>query len=393
MPRHKVQMGLIGEAAARARAFKGRKKGLKKKASELAILCGVDLALIVGAVSGDGGAPDEWEFGSAGVIDRYRRLPADKRAKHTHLGYLGVELGKEKRRLADERPEGPKALASPGKAALKGMDLEELLASIDAALLATARRRKALGVPDEDDTVVDAVPLGEAGVPFAGDGIDNDMEAWIDELTWHGDEPHPLNATMAQPAYGVHYINAGSMDMIGNQCLQKMGGNGESDHYGQQSWASYQQHNTVSYPGYGFQYTDSSSSYSDMDGCPQMPAPSNANVYDGCWFNQAMSGTDESPRDAIVPVDRYHHPSLDITGNHVYIPPEHSSMGMAAGDCFTHASSISLDGSFMSESSRHEYGNQCLADYFQCPDASQQFGEEPLHYLSDVAEGLRLWEN
>ena len=48
---------------------------------------------------------------------------------------------------------------------------------------------------------------------------------------------------------------------------------------------------------------------------------------------------------------------------------------------------IGLDGGFM-DASGHGYGTQCLADYFQWPDATQQYGDEPLHYLSDVADGV-----
>ncbi|KAK8454328.1 hypothetical protein SEVIR_5G430700v4 [Setaria viridis] len=419
MPRRKIQMGLIGKAGSLTRTFNGRKEGLKKKARELAILCDVDVALVCAGPRG--GAPaDVWEFG-AGVIDRYRRLPADKRAKHTHLGYLNIELGKEKARLAKERQEGPKELASPSAAVLKGVNLEELLGSIDAALLATAKRRKALGMPDDGIAgggqlrQAAVVPL-EQGVRLAGDADLDDMEAWVDELTWHGVEPHPLNASMtmqpasggvqyingveprplnasmAQPASGAQYINSGSMCMAGNQYLQQVGGNGENAHGQLLPWDAYQLHNTASCPDHGFfQYTGSNCSYSDMSGCPQMPVPSNANAYNG-WFDQAMWGADESSCDAAVPVEYHHQPSLHITGNPAYMPPEHSSMGTGGGDCFTGVSPIGLDGSFM-DASGHGYGTQCLADNFQCPDATQQFGVEPLHYLSDVAEGISYYDD
>ena len=118
---------------------------MKKKAHELSALCDVDVMVV--CADPESGAPDVWDFGKAGVIGRHRRLPANKRAKHTHLNYLNVELGKQKAKLAKKRQEGPKKMASPGEALLKGMNLEELLGSIDAALLATAQRRKALAMP------------------------------------------------------------------------------------------------------------------------------------------------------------------------------------------------------------------------------------------------------
>ncbi|CAO1940679.1 unnamed protein product [Urochloa humidicola] len=431
MPRRKIQMSLIGKESARKRTFNGRKEGLEKKALELSILCDVDVALVCAGGPGGGGAPDVWEFGGAGVIDRYRRLPAEKRAKHTHLGYLNAALGKEKRTLAKEQPEGPKALAPPGEKALEGVDLEELLASIDAALLATAQRRRELGLLDGDGGGVAGggaqaavVPLAGQGVlPLAGDAYLDDMEAWLDELTWHGAEPrpldanvavqpasgdgvfqyingvepHPLNASMAHPASGVPYTNGGGgmddMGGIGNQYLQQMADNGGENHHGQQTWdASYQLHNAVSCPDYGFQYSDSSCSSSDTSGYySQMPVPGNAIAYDGCSYDQAMWGANESSCDAIVPAEYYHDPSLDFAGNPAYMPPEHSGMGT---DCFTVVSPIGLDdGSFMDDASGHVYGTQCLADYFQCPDASQQFGDEPLHYLSDVAQGIGYYDD
>jgi hypothetical protein len=409
MPRRKIQMGLIGKAGSRTRTFKQRKIGLQKKAFELAELCDVDVAVVVGADPG-GGAPEVWEFGSAGVVDRYRRLPADRRAKHTHLGYLSAELDKEKAKLARERQQGPKALAPPAQKSLDGVDLEELLGSIDAALLATAQRRKALGMPEDDGGQLRQV-APDAGAPLVGDGFDDDMDAWVDELTWHGVvesqplnanmmqqpapgvqyingveprplnagmmqqpapgvqyingvEPRPLNACMMQPAPGFQYINGGSLDMglassTSMAFPQQMRANGDNDHG--------QLRNTLLCPDYGFQYTDSN------DGCLQMPMLSYGNAYDGCWFNQAMN------------------PSLDITCNPVHTPLEYSSTA-TTGDCFTGVSAIGPDdGSFM-DAGGYEYGTQCLADYFQCPDASQQLGVEPLHYFSDVAKGVCYYD-
>ena len=160
MPRRKIEMALIDKAPSRARTFKSRKNGLKKKAHELSVLCGVDVAVVCAGPGG--GAPAVWEFGSPGVIGRYRRLPADKRAKHTHLNYLNAELGKvrkEQAKLPKQRQAGPKKLVSPGAALLKGMNLEELPGSIDAALLATTQRRKALGMPDDGSPPVTKGPV------------------------------------------------------------------------------------------------------------------------------------------------------------------------------------------------------------------------------------------
>jgi len=56
MGRRKVSMGLIPNRRVRADTFGKRKKGLKKKAEELSVLCGVDVALVAAAAAaGDGG--------------------------------------------------------------------------------------------------------------------------------------------------------------------------------------------------------------------------------------------------------------------------------------------------------------------------------------------------
>jgi len=128
---------------------------------------------------------------------------------------------------------------------LKDLNLEELLASIDAALLATAERRKTLGVADDDgqqlgqvssDAAVVPVVGQQGRAPFVGGDELDDIQAWVDELMWDGAEPLPLNnASMMQPASGViQYINGGNdVDMVSNhQCLQAqtLPGNGENGH-------------------------------------------------------------------------------------------------------------------------------------------------------------------
>ncbi|KAF8772303.1 hypothetical protein HU200_005895 [Digitaria exilis] len=85
------------------------KSGLEKKAFELADLCSsVDVTVVCAGPGG--GAPDDRR---AGVIERYSSA-MDKRTKPKTPNYLNVELGKQEVRLAKERQEGPKVLASPG---------------------------------------------------------------------------------------------------------------------------------------------------------------------------------------------------------------------------------------------------------------------------------------
>ncbi|XP_037456956.1 uncharacterized protein LOC119328013 [Triticum dicoccoides] len=147
MARRKVPMRLIEKARARAETHARRTKGLQKKASELATLCAVPVALVCSA--GKGAPPLVWES-EEGVLERYRRaVPAETRARHTHRSYMETELGKERAKLARVRHGCPGALAD-WDAALNDMTLEEargLLETIDAALRATGDRMEALGIP------------------------------------------------------------------------------------------------------------------------------------------------------------------------------------------------------------------------------------------------------
>uniref|UniRef100_A0A453SH26 MADS-box domain-containing protein n=1 Tax=Aegilops tauschii subsp. strangulata TaxID=200361 RepID=A0A453SH26_AEGTS len=147
MARRKVPMRLIEKARARAETHARRTKGLQKKASELATLCAVPVALVCAA--GAGAPLLVWES-EEGVLERYRRaVPAETRARHTHRSYMETELGKERAKLARTRHGCPGALAD-WDAALNDMTLEEargLLETIDAALQATGDRMEALGIP------------------------------------------------------------------------------------------------------------------------------------------------------------------------------------------------------------------------------------------------------
>ncbi|KAL6613942.1 hypothetical protein ACP70R_036212 [Stipagrostis hirtigluma subsp. patula] len=293
-------MSLIGDVRARATTFKRRTAGLKRKAEELATLCDVDVAVAC-AGPDNGGAPEVWES-REGVIERYRARPAEERAKHTLLAYAEAELAKERAKLGRVRQAGPGALAPRDAAAaldLDGMSLEEVqavLGSIDAAIRATAERRKALGLPgdaDADDGQLQhAVPLGR-GVPCIGGEVE-DMNMWVQELMWGDGVPH--NAGTMHPVPIGQHIDR-DVDTHGNQWPLQMLGNGDSDGHGPSAWDSFEP-NAIVYPGCGVQCSDSN--FVDMD-CYQMAVPGNANADDG-WLGLAMWGTDESSCNAVVPV-------------------------------------------------------------------------------------------
>ncbi|XP_037464186.1 uncharacterized protein LOC119336292 [Triticum dicoccoides] len=182
MARGKVAMRLVGNAGERARKHAKRTAGLKKKASELATLCGVPVGLVC---TGAGAPPLVWES-EEGVLERYRRaVPPEARAGHTHRAYLETELGKRRAKFARARHGCPAALPDWDEA-LNDMTLDEareLLQAIDAALRATGDRMEALGLPDgrghgpldqqvAPDSSDDAVMLQQlghgVGVPWAG---------------------------------------------------------------------------------------------------------------------------------------------------------------------------------------------------------------------------------
>ncbi|CAO2168974.1 unnamed protein product [Urochloa humidicola] len=128
--------------------FAKRKKCLRTMAWELSVLCGVDVALVISTADGDaGGKEDAWES-REGVMARYRALPPETRARHTHLAYLEEKLGKEVAKLARVRRGGPVVLRDAA------LDLDGVASTaedarrlLDASIRAVDVRRAALGMP------------------------------------------------------------------------------------------------------------------------------------------------------------------------------------------------------------------------------------------------------
>ncbi|CAO2188674.1 unnamed protein product [Urochloa humidicola] len=150
--------------------FAKRKKCLHTMAEELSVLCGVDVALVISPANGagDAGGKDAWES-REGVMARYRALPPETRARHTHLAYLEDKLGKVVAKLARVRRAGPVALRDDaalglldGGAGATADDARRLLDAIDAAIRAAEDRRAALGMPAHGGR--DGVLALEAGV-------------------------------------------------------------------------------------------------------------------------------------------------------------------------------------------------------------------------------------
>ncbi|KAK3153159.1 hypothetical protein QOZ80_2BG0168620 [Eleusine coracana subsp. coracana] len=196
MPRRKVTMGLIPNRRVRANTFGKRKQGLKKKASELSTLCGVRVALVCadGSGSGSGAAADVWES-APGVLDAYREVPPEERAKHTHRAYAEAELRKAEAKLVRVRQEGPPALA-PWDAAVFALSPDEAqrrLGAVEEALRAVGARRTALGMPADDDDGGDGWPMGFAA---AAPGGASDAIGLADPSTFDGSNGLSLDRYM-----------------------------------------------------------------------------------------------------------------------------------------------------------------------------------------------------
>ncbi|CAL4956939.1 unnamed protein product [Urochloa decumbens] len=441
MGRRKVSMGLIPNRRVRVGTFGKRKEGLKKKAEELSVLCGVDVALVVAAGDDDaaaGAAPDVWES-KEGVLARYRALGADARARHTHRAYLEAELGKGEAKLARVRQGGPDGLARWDRA-LDGVataeDARSLLDAIDAAMRATEERRRKLGMPDDDGgedgggagVVLEGVaPLNfAAGAGAAAGAVGDDYLLQVPTGGDNGGQamwgcrngfqfPQGGAANVQQAGYGFH-----------QQCINTGGGGAGMDGYHHLQMAPGMYGNTDTYQqhGYGFQYFGGGapSGYQQMQ--QQQPNLS------------MMWGADDEQRRAMVPLE---YPSADAGLNYAAdTPAGHGgggSLAMGAGGNFVHsppALSLAMGtggcggvGNFISAppagpsyamgaSSGDNFTNATLAQPLamsyggdmtiagryaeqwqpQRGGGEQRPSVEQLHYLSDLEDTqLNLWGN
>ncbi|XP_062210048.1 uncharacterized protein LOC133911692 [Phragmites australis] len=411
MPRRKVSKGLIANRRVRASTFARRAEGLKKKARELATLCGVPVALV--CADGEGGAADVWES-EEGVIARYRALPAEERARHTHRQYAEDGLGKEEAKLARVRQGGPAALV-PWDKALDGVTLEEaegLLGSVDAALRAANDRRRALGLPVDDNgagLLEGIAPLGRGSPPCVESnfvGVDGYVHApgnGGEQIMWdNGFQPCRTGASMMQPAgYGFQQCTSNMDDYH----LQRM-----PDMYGTNRlvWDAFQPRDAgMTQPGYGFQSTGST--YVGMPGYQTQQLRS-------VQPNLAMWSTNE-PSNAIVPAG---YPSFDIGLSYMDSPAKHAGQGI--GGCYL---SMGASGNFINAAPAQSlsmgtgdnftntataqplatsYGDNLMnasgctthwpAPQLQRAGTSQQSSLEQLHYLSDLEDAqLQPWGN
>ncbi|CAL4963780.1 unnamed protein product [Urochloa decumbens] len=436
MGRRKVSMGLIPNRRVRVGTFGKRKEGMKKKAEELSVLCGVDVALVVAAGDGDaaaGAAPDVWES-KEGVLARYRALGADARARHTHRAYLEAELGKGEAKLARVRQGGPDGLARWDRA-LDGVataeDARSLLDAIDAAMRATEERRRKLGMPDDDGgedgggagVVLEGVaPLNFATGAGAAVGDDYLLQAPTGggdnnggQAMWGGGNGFQFQqgaaANAQQAGYGFH-----------QQCMNTGCGGGagmDGYHHLQMAPGMYGNTDTYQQHSYGFQYFGGGA----PSGYQQQQQPNLS----------MMWGADDEQCRAMVPLE---YPSADAglnysdttaahgagrsfamggDGNFVHSPPALSlAMGTGGGGNFISAPPAAPSSYAMGASSGDNFTNATLAQPLamsyggdmtiagryaeqwqpQRGGGEQRPSVEHLHYLGDLEDTqLNLWGN
>jgi hypothetical protein len=219
MPRRKVDIRFIENAGARSASYATRSRGLRKKASELSVLCGVPVALVCAPAGA--GTPLVWES-EEGVLDTYRAaaVPPESRARHTHRSYLEAELGKRKAKLARARP----GALPDWDAALNDMtpdEAREVLEIIDANLRAAGDRMVALGLPADGRLELQQVASPEDASDDDADGprhlaLDMEMDYagfQTQMMPYHGesnDHGGLLEQFLMQPECGSSY--AGPID-------------------------------------------------------------------------------------------------------------------------------------------------------------------------------------
>ncbi|XP_040375730.1 MADS-box transcription factor PHERES 2-like [Oryza brachyantha] len=409
MARRKVPMKLLGEPKKRASTYARRKEGLLKKARELAELCNIPVAVV--CAGPDGGAPTVWATGDDfdGIVGRYLALPAEKRARHTHVDYLRDQLDKEKAKLAALERDVPDELTTPG-ALLDGMsydELQRLLASIDASLKATAERREALELLADDGDVGDGgrrdadAPL----VPSIGSSS-VDVHGYQHQAHALGNggllEPVPLNsfhpynagATMTQPMYNdAPYMAGHGVDMIsGYQMQMQMPSNGSNNH-DQLAWGPFQPCNaTIVHPEYDhLQCWDNN----NAGGYQMQPATAaTAGWHTPVTITQNIHG---EPCNAILPSAG--DPYMDTGGNG-------NGIGIGIDTTVADYHIPNTGDNFMDEpvqllaidsDKRYTYttapgGDEAqfsMDDLLQCSDATQNSSSlNQLHYLADLADGF-----
>ena len=126
----KAPVGFIENKVERREAFTRQRKGLLSMVEELARLCKVTVAVVCADL--DGGATTVMES-EPGVLDRYRALPDERRAEHTHLRQ---NKNAKIARVKLEERRGMLELVDADMSRMKLEELRRMLELVDAALAA-----------------------------------------------------------------------------------------------------------------------------------------------------------------------------------------------------------------------------------------------------------------
>ncbi|KAG8062656.1 hypothetical protein GUJ93_ZPchr0003g18175 [Zizania palustris] len=158
MARKKVILQRIANDAIRRATFKKRRKGLMKKASELATLCGVDACVVVYG-EGELQATEVWPSpaAAAGVLERFKAMPElDQYKKMTdlegwfrqHTAKLREQVDKARRENTDRETALLLHDVISGRRSFAGLTIEQVTSlgwMVEARLKSVSDRLQQLG--------------------------------------------------------------------------------------------------------------------------------------------------------------------------------------------------------------------------------------------------------
>ncbi|ERN12554.1 hypothetical protein AMTRI_Chr01g113790 [Amborella trichopoda] len=139
----------MGRPNQRNDTFRKRKKGLKKKASEFSILCGVDTCLVSFSPNGDLETWPEDKSACMNVVQRYMSLPKEHREKKmlNSTGFVKDKIKKVQEKLDSLRRENSAILYPSWDDRLDHMSVEYLAALANRlnAMISFLRERLSMG--------------------------------------------------------------------------------------------------------------------------------------------------------------------------------------------------------------------------------------------------------
>lgn len=220
MARKKVTLAWIANDSTRRATFKKRRKGLMKKASELATLCDVDACVVA---YGEGESqPEVWPSvaEAARVLARFKAMPElDQCKKMMDMeGFLKQRIDKLREQLHKAQRENRERETTlllhdaivgrrPGLVGLSVEDLASLGSMVESRLQAVRKAMESLHGGQQGQMQLQMPQASslslppQLAVPYAGPGISHsrDPQAWMMDVPKSGGE---LGAMVFGPGFG-----------------------------------------------------------------------------------------------------------------------------------------------------------------------------------------------